>query len=70
MLSQPICLVAFTDKLIAKQKVLACSVEYPCKCFTATVPFCWIVKWLIIKGSQKSLIRDKGEEEEVEVVVQ
>lgn len=68
MLSQPICLVLFTDKLIAKQKVLACPVECPCKCFTAAVPSSRIVKWLIIKGPQKRTILDKGEEE-LEVVV-
>lgn len=69
MLAQPICSVPFTGKLIAKQKVLACPVKYPCKCFTATAPFCRLVKYLIIKASQKSLIRDKGEEEEVAVVL-
>lgn len=68
MLPQPICPVHFTDKLIAKQKVLACPVQYPCKCFTATAPFCPLVKWLIIKGSQKSLIRGEAEEEEEEEV--
>lgn len=61
--------VSLSQKLIAKQKVLACPIEQPCKGFTATAPFCAQVKYLIIKASQKSLIRDKGAEEEEEEAV-
>lgn len=68
MLSRPLSLIPCTDQLIAKQKVLACPVECPCKCFTATLPFCQTVKWLIIKGSQKRLVGVKGEEEDEDIV--
>lgn len=66
MLSHPISLIPFTHQLIAKQKVLARPVECPCKCFTAPLPFCQTVKWLIRKGPQKRLVGVKGEEEEEE----
>lgn len=69
MLSHPISLIPFTRQLIAKQKVLACPVECPSKCFTAALPFCQTVKWLIIKGSQRRLVGVKGGEEEEEDIV-
>lgn len=60
MLSQPISLIPSKDQIITKQRVLACPVECPCKCFTAVDPFCQTVKWLIVKVSQRGWLEPKG----------
>lgn len=59
-----LCIVVFVKKLIAKQKVLRCPVVYSFKFSTATAPL--LIERLIVKGTQKNMIKGNEEKQKIE----